>query len=369
MGERRGHGEGGIYQRADGTWCAALDLGKDDMGKRRRKVLYGRTRTEARAKLLKAQHEHDERRLAIASPTVKVWMDYWFTEIAPGRTRLSTRNTYRSYIDKYIVPTLGHHRLDRLDASHVRRLYAQMRAEGRSDATVRQVHAILARALLCAKREDKVPVHILERSRFDAPKPGDNPRTPLTLDQARKVLKAAAGDPYESRWYAALYLGLRQGEALGLTWDCVDLLRGTVTVRQALQRVKGRGLIMVEPKSKHSMRTLPVPPVVLSRLKVARAASRTPGGLVWTTDGRPIDPSRDAKRWSGLLEAAGVPHVALHAARNTAATLLAATGVDPKFASEILGHGDVKVTQRHYQHGDLEMHRAALLALEAYIEE
>lgn len=370
MSTRRGSGEGSIYQRADGRWVAALDLGKDDNEKRQRKVLYGRTRADVRSKLLQAQREHDERRLALASPTVQDWLRHYLDHIATNRP--STLKTYRSYAEKHIIPAVGSRRLDRLTQADVRRMLVAMRADGKSDATVRQVFAILARSLVIAQREGKVSANVCDKHHMQAPDVGDNPRTPLSVTDAKRVLAAAAGDPFESRWYAALYLGLRQGEALGLQWRDVDLANESLFVHQALQRVQGKGLVLVEPKSKASTRVIPLARVIASRLAVDRAkhiaANGSPDDFVWTYDGKPIDASADLKRWKALLERAGVPYVALHAARNTTGRLLMEAGVPDTIAKEILGHSSVRVTQRHYQRGDVEQRRAALEAVQSLIE-
>jgi integrase len=63
---------------------------------------------------------------------------------------------------------------------------------------------------------------------------------PWTPDQARDFLQAVRGDRLEALYSVALALGLRRGEALGLQWEDVDLDKGTLTVRLALQRVGGK---------------------------------------------------------------------------------------------------------------------------------
>jgi integrase len=71
---RRGPGEGSIYQRADGQWVGAVDLGWKD-GKRKRKVIYGKTRREVagRMTVLLQQAETGQLRTGPV-PTVKVWL-------------------------------------------------------------------------------------------------------------------------------------------------------------------------------------------------------------------------------------------------------------------------------------------------------
>lgn len=360
---------------------ASLEVGTVE--KRRRKVVSGKTRAEALKKLGRAKAAHDQSALVMDSPTVEQWLRSWRDEIAASRIRPSTMKGYNTYLEQHIIPRIGKHRLDRLEPAHVRRLYADMRRDcpepdlagkcphtpshGRAEASVRQCHAILRRALKVAVREGKASRNVADL--VDAPETHRNPRTPLTVHQARLVLKAAEGDDMESRWYAALWLGMRQGEALGLSWADVDLVEGCLYVSRALQRVKGRGLVFVQPKSKTSVRRIPIPPMALSRLKVhwAHEAARgaTPDWLVWGGP-TPIDPAKDYKAWGALLRKAKVPHVALHAARNTTGSLLMMAGVPDKVASEILGHASVQITQGHYQHGDAALHDAAMLSLERY---
>jgi Phage integrase, N-terminal SAM-like domain len=65
----------------------------------------------------------------------------------------STRVTYKGYIERTILPTLGHLRLRRLETATLDRFYSELRGRGgvggrpMAPATVRQVHAILCRAL------------------------------------------------------------------------------------------------------------------------------------------------------------------------------------------------------------------------------
>ena len=95
---------------------------------------------------------------------------------------------------------------------------------------------------------------------------------PLTLPEARAVLVAAESAENSARWSDALALGLRQGEALGLLWRDVDLDRGTPMVRRALQRQKGQGLVLVEPKSRAGRRTIALPDTLLAALRNHRVA-------------------------------------------------------------------------------------------------
>ena len=158
----------------------------------------------------------------------------------------------------------------------------------------------------------------------------------------------------------ALAVGLRQGEALGLRWDAIDLDRKLLSVRVALQRVNSRW-VLVEPKSQRSRRTVALPDVVVAALRAHRvrqleerlyAGSRwRETGLVFTSSiGTPVEVSNLTKAFQALLSRASVPKIRFHDLRHTAATFLLAQGVDPRTTMETLGHSQISLTLNTYSH-------------------
>ncbi|GAA1679607.1 site-specific integrase [Kribbella yunnanensis] len=120
---------------------------------------------------------------------------------------------------------------------------------------------------------------------------------------------------------------------------------------------RGGGLVFRPPKGK-SKRTVPLPPELVPMLRshrVAQNAERLAAGAVWEDydlvfcrpDGRPIDPRRDWDDWKQLLAAAGVRDARVHDGRHTAGTVLLEMGVHIRTVQEILGHSDIRVTQRY----------------------
>ena len=363
VSKRRAKGEGSIHQRPDGRWVGTVDLGWS-AGKRVRKTYYARTKKAAQIKLATALRERDAHVLVAASPSMETWLTYWLDVICVDEgLKVNTLKSYRSKIGRYLIPHLGRHRVDKLQPEHVRAMYGAMREKGLAEATLRQTRAILRKALEDALKEGKATRNVA--TLVKPPKTVKKRRMPLSLADARTVLKDA-----DLRWYVALYLGLRQGEALGLRWSDVNLDAGYLVIEQTLVRKPGVGLIFDTPKSEASKRLVPLPTVVLSRFKVAWAHHTADGGtadgLVFTDRGNPVDHRKDWQAWTDLLATAGVPHVALHAARNTAASLLEAAGVNDRMVAEILGHSSVQITH-NYQQADLARRGEALRALEAYL--
>ena len=162
-------------------------------------------------------------------------METWLTTIAPRRIRRSTlESTYAPKVRNRIIPGLGKHRLDRLTPEHVERFYTRLEAEGLAPATVLQIHRILSRALKVAMQRGYVARNVA--TLVDAPSASQDEIEPLTLEEASADHRLAATSRNGTRWSVALALGLRQGEALGLRWQYVDLDAGTLTVRWQLQR-------------------------------------------------------------------------------------------------------------------------------------
>ena len=220
-------------------------------------------------------------------------------------------------------------------------------------------HRVISRALKVAMQRGRVARNVA--TLVDAPTVTRDEIVPLTAAEARRLLDAAREIPNGARWSVALALGLRQGEALGLLRDVVDLDAGTLTVRRALQRQKGKGLVLVEPKSKAGRRTIKLPDPLRDALRAHRAKQleqRMAAANVWEDggfvfcqpNGRPIDARRDWLDWKGLLKAAGVRDARLHDARHTAATMLLQQGVPARVAMQILGHSQISLTLGTYSH-------------------
>jgi len=153
---------------------------------------------------------------------------------------------------------------------------------------------------------------------------------------------------------------LRQGEVLGLKWEDVDLDHRKLKVRRALQRIDG-ALILKEPKTEKSRRTLTLPASLVAALcahrdrqtfEQATAGDRwQESGLVFTTTrGTPLDPRNVIRSWHRIQAAYGLPRRNFHSTRHTAASLMLAEGVPVKVVLEVLRHSLLSTTADTYGH-------------------
>jgi integrase len=357
---RRAQGEGSVYQDKAGQWWAVLDNGWRG-GKRDRRYRRAATKTEAVRKLRDLIAAQDAGTLPGKgrSPTVAGWLRHWLDEIAVRKVRPSTLRGYRTVVEKWLVPHVGSYRLDQLRPEHIERCYATLARQGLASGSVVKAHRVLSRALKVAEQRGMVPRNPAKL--VDAPSLHREEVRPLERGEARRVLDVAGQRRNAARWSVALAIGLRQGEALGLRWDDVDLDQGVLQVRVALQRVTGQGLVLVEPKSAAARRSIALPASLVAQLREHRQSQRqerlragsewADHGLVFPRqNGRPTDPRRDWAEWKALLAEAGVRHARLHDARHTAATLLLSQGVPARVAMGILGHSQITLTLGTYSH-------------------
>jgi integrase len=369
---KRGHNEGSIRQRPDGTWEARLSL---PGGKR--KSLYGKTRREVQDKLRGAYRDLDAGLdLATGRQTVVQYLTQWLSAAVKPSVKTKTYEGYESIVRVRLAPRIGRKALTRLTPLDIQALYTDLQAAGLSGRSVSHTHHVLHRAFRQAVRWG-----VLARNPCDGvtpPRPERREMRVLSQAEAGTLLDATRDHPAHGLYVLALTTGMRQGELLGLRWDDVDLDGAKLAVRQSLQRQREGGLVFIEPKTARSRRT-----VLLSRLAVTalrehrrrQLADRLATGPAWedrglvfaNATGGPLDPSHQTHVFKDALRLAGLPAIRFHDLRHTAATLLLAQGVHPKVVSEMLGHTTITLTLDTYSHLVPVMHEQAAAAMDAML--
>lgn len=181
----------------------------------------------------------------------------------------------------------------------------------------------------------------------------------LDADQVAALLAATADDAFGIAWQLAVY-GLRRGEILALPWSAVDFDAETISIAAARLAVSG-GSVTGATKTKTSTRTLPMPEDLARALKSERKRQREAKlslGSKWAGSGLVVvdefgnapHPDTLTKAWKKALSDAGLPHVRLHDARHSCATLMHMRGVPVVVIAAWLGHQDAGFTLRTYAH-------------------
>ena len=362
--ERRERGDGTIfYRKSRQRWAAQVDLGVDAGGARVRPTVYGATRDEVKRKLEELREAHRKGAdLAARGTTFDEIAAAWLQRDLGDRVSESTRANYETLLRGRISRAIGQRKVVDLRTEDVEDMLLQMQELGRSARYMRLTLNLTSRVLDYAMRRDIVLRNVADRVR--APAGPTAERYGLTVKQARRLLEVAAGYRLGNLVTVSLLLGLRPGEAAGLTWENV-VTKGdcpTITVAASLRRTPVGALVLVAPKTRTSRRTLEIPPPVVDALKAQRRQQKTDRvaagrawqntyNLVFTSEvGTPLDPSNVRRTLSIMAGEAGLEHLHPHMLRHAAASLLSAAGVPLEDISDTLGHRSVAITAEVYRH-------------------
>lgn len=406
-----------VYQRkSDWMWVATIEAGWNANGTRRRITLSTKGcpegckprcphRAEIKKRLARAEQaiERGEGAVGVSDKTtVKQWIDTYLDLRRQPPKPLGPKgwNAAASPLRKWVVPTIGHKRLNALTPADLRAVArAQYDAtskrfpNGRSTATADATHRALMTALNRAVKEGYVvPQNVLKA---DRPGAGESDRLDVPLDHALACLAVASELDHGVRWALTLLYGIRQGEALGLVEidpldgsRCIDFDEGVIRLAWQLQTLKyvdrknkalgfevHRDYVavqlhgayhLVRPKSKAGVRVLPMPGPIAEGLRAwLERRPAAPHGLVFPTlRGTPTNDKNDREEWWAIQCTAGVGHPAgrwwhQHECRNLAATSLDETGASDNVITSLLGHASI-LTSRGYMRANIDAKRAAV---------
>ena len=339
---RRGRGDDGIsWDKANNCYVGTLSLGHDSAGKRRRRTVRGKTKTEVRDKLTRL---HDEINAGIQTPAtytveqcVRDWLDA--LTLDPG-----TVASYRGQAEKWIYPKIGATKLRDLKVPDADRFFTEL-GQMLGKRSLMMIKSTLRRAIRRAQKHDLIGRNVAELADLPEGQPG-RPSRAMTQDQAGLVLDTASGTAsgyarvvtisrkpgqgaahaatqtgdlacgtkprqdaaitqagtdltgttcrscrsqiglddapdthlrLEALFVLAITLGLRPGELRALTWDHIDLAHGVIHIWKSTRRDGD----VKTPTSKRSLRLSQRAIAALRAHKKRQAAERLAAGAAW----------------------------------------------------------------------------------------
>lgn len=378
---RNAPGSGTIRQRKDGTWEARYTVGRDPgTGRQKQKSVYGKTKAEVAQKLRRATAELDAGTYMEPSRmTVGAWLDVWHREYL-GSVKASTAAQYEYLLRVRIKPAIGAVKLSALTAPMIQHMYNDAGKSGLSPKSVRNLHGVMHKALNQAVKLGYIRANPC--AACELPRVEKKEMQTIPPERIGEFMAAIRQDAYATVYYVDLFTGLRQGEILGLTWDCVDFTRGTLTISRQLQKERGPGgqCRLVSLKNDRTRILTPAPSVMdllrsvqrqqkENRLKAGSAWSN-PMNLVFTGPlGGHLSSVTVYNHFKRIAQALGFPQVRFHDMRHTFATLSLQNGDDIKTVSENLGHATTAFTLDVYGHVTEQMRKESASRMQAFIDQ
>lgn len=377
-------GGGTIRQRPDGRWEARYTLGIDPgTGKQIQKSVYGKTQREVRQKLTAITAEIDSGMYQEpCKMTVNEWLDIWLKDYQIG-VKDSTAYLYERQAKLYLRPALGNISLETLKAHTVQRLYNSLSQEhdgqpALSAKTIKNIHGVLHKAL-----QQAVLLNYIRYNPTTAcvlPKIVKKEIHPLTDQQTAQLLNLLKGSKYEIPLTVDLFTGLREGELLGLMWDCVDFEKGTILVNKQLRRSQRKGgTYYFSPPKNNKSRCLTLAPSVIQlfRLqKLEQNSMRMEAGDAWEEHGLIFTNQTGGYLsyrtvydcFKRIVRNIGAPATRFHDLRHTFAVASIKSGDDIKTVQENLGHATAAFTLDVYGHVTKQMKQDSAARMEQFIK-
>ena len=312
---------------------------------------------------------------------LKAWLETWQNEYLEG-VKASTAYLYGQDIALYILPHLGQYHLDELTTTIVQRFYNQLLhpPSGKkplSPKTIRCIHGVLHQAL-----DQAVNTGVLQSNPSSAcklPKVHKKEVVPMEDSQIRSFLERIKDHPHEYIYKITLFTGLREGEILGLTWDCVDMKRGVLTVKQQLRKEQQKGGKYYFSSTKNDKRrTIALSPSVVRLFKYQKqkqllmesaASEWEKSNLVFTNaKGGFLSYRTVYDCYKRIVKKMGCPELRFHDLRHQYAVIAIKNGDDIKTIQGNLGHATAAFTLDVYGHVTEEMKRNSADRMESYMQ-
>ena len=365
-------------------WQGRYTEGYDSCtGKQIQRSITGKTQKEVAQKLRQITAEIDAKTyVAPCKLSIAEWMAVWAQDYLVG-IKASTAYLYKRTIELYIEPHLGHIRLDTLNAHTVQHFYNELAKPSKPDAaplsakSIKNIHGVLHKAL-----QQAVLLNYIRYNPTTAcvlPKIVKKEIHPLTDQQTAQLLNLLKGSKYEIPLTVDLFTGLREGELLGLMWDCVDFEKGTILINKQLRRSQRKGgTYYFSPPKNNKSRTITPAPYVMKLLqaqKVQQARQRLMAGPAWEDSGlvftnefgRYISYRAIFDSFKRIVKRIGLSDARIHDLRHTYAVNCIRAGDDIKTVQSNLGHATAAFTLDVYGHFTDDMRSVSAQRMEGFI--
>lgn len=286
------------------------------------------------------------------------WLKEWLQNYIKPSTKKRTFNQYSKIIKTHILPYLGDLKLEELTPLIIQKFITKLSINGNkctgkglSASYIRMIVSIIKNSLKEAHLISYLPNYTLDKVNY--PKIIEKKIECFTINEQKKIefaVKTTKKDKYLGI-ILCLYTGLRIGELLALTWNDIDFEKNILIISKTCYDSSEEGTRIRNiniPKTKNSIREIPLPTKILEMLKEMKKKSKCEFVIA---EGEKFVFMRSYQRtFELLLKKLKISHKGFHSLRHTFATRALECGMDVKTLSEILGHKNPTITLNRYVH-------------------
>ncbi len=353
-----------------------VSIGRDSNGKLIRKEFYGSSKKDAENKRdeyldnIKKGLNVDYKNIVLGE-----LMHSWLFEVirVSSKIKPSTFQRYEGIYRNYIKSSdIYGVKISALKAMHLQRYYNSLYDKGKTSNVIKNLNKLLKSFFNYAVAEDYILKNPCSSKRIVIPGQSEIHERKIEIfsDEEINTLKIVLKD-HRLKFLILLALGtgLRQGELLGLKWVDIDIDNKQLKVERSIKQVsiissdetRKYKTIVQSPKTKNSIRTVPIPSNLIVDLKEHKKFQKqeklkcgnfyNDTDYVFTTEtGKTMNARNVTKSYERLLKKAKIPYKKFHSLRHTYATKLFEVNVPLKTVQMLLGHSDISITANIYTH-------------------
>lgn len=379
MAKRNANGDGSIYQRKDGRWCASVTIGYDENGKQKKKYIYDRDRDIVREKLRALQNDIALNGGYIRDDliTLKQWGATYLNEFVKSTVRPSTYDSYELILRKHIGnDCIANMKLIDIKSFHIQKFLNSKTKLSKS--YIKKMHMILDMIFNNAVKNDLIRKNPMNAVNIPRSEKAVKDVRALTRQEQSEYMKSLDSTRLKPLFLTCLFTGMRMGELMALDWNHVDLKKGEIKVEFSYKEVRMHDkkepywkLLKQPPKTSSGYRTIPIPNEIVKVLKSHKASQDklsfkmgkdkfNQEGLVFCSEvGTPLSSRNIQRTHYSICKKIGLNGIGFHALRHTFATRMIEENVPVKTVQYWIGHSSIEITYNIYVHVQEESKKAA----------
>ncbi len=379
MGKRNANGDGSIYQRKDGRWCAAVTIGKNASGTQKKKYIYNKDREVLRTKLIALQNDIilNDGYVRDDVITLDKWGDTYLDEFVKNSVRPSTYDSYKVILRKHINPdAISGMKLKDIKAFHLQKFLNSKTVLSKS--YIKKIYMLLDIFFSNAVKNDLIAKNPMNAVNIPKSQKSVKEVRALTRQEQSEYMKHLDTTRLKPLFLTCLFTGMRMGELVALDWRHVNLKTGEIKVEYSYKEVRMHDksepywkLLKQPPKTNSGIRTIPIPQEIVKLLKAHKLAQDeialkmgktefNTEGLVFCSEvGTPLSSRNIQRSHYSICKKIGLEGVGFHALRHTFATRMIEENVPVKTVQYWIGHSSIEITYNIYVHVQEESKKAA----------
>lgn len=331
---RRAKGTGSIRKKANGIYEYRVCLGIGIDGKNIYKSFYSKKQKEAIQKYKNWLQENENTPIEKVT-TVAEWSKKWLEIYKKDKVQYNTYSNYKMYVEKHIIPALGHLKLEQVRPAHIEQFFLMKKqlsnsAQHHINIALKNIFETAIENRLCVSN----PVSALK-----VPRKQEKEIDVFSKDEIENIINKANSHKYGYLVLLLLYTGLRINEMTALQWNDVDIENEIITIRHAFTRSQN-GWILKSPKS-GKIRYVGI----TSPLKSILSSIPKESLFVVSENRNNLTMHQYEKRYKSFFDDTGIRYLSPHKCRHTYATYLLRGGADLRAVQSLLGHSSTTVTE------------------------